>query len=291
MGRWYAFIAALGIVLVPAGPLWAQAEEPPPAEGPREVGATPVEEPPSTGPGEEGTTPPEAAEPEAEEPDPKSVKGWPKVMYGLGVSVMYNMVPQFMLRAFLEAAKSKNYGVYQPAFGIHFVRRKALMDMTIRVMFGFYGIADGNWLGRGHEFDETDYTEFHDMNYLWADITWTWHTRLAKQLYLAYGAGIGLGWVTGKVYTTPSYGCTKDNYSDARQCTPLTVVCTKDGCSREDLAGHPDREKEKVPPVLPAINALIGLRWDIFRHMTMRFDTGIFVPGFFYVQLGLTAMF
>jgi hypothetical protein len=217
-------------------------------------------------------------------------------MYGLGASFMYNFVPQFMLRAFLEAAKSSNYGVYQPAFGIHFVRRKALMDMTIRVMFGFYDIADGNWLGRGHEFNETDYTEFHDMNFLWADITWTWHTRLAKQFYLAYGAGIGIGWVTGSVYTTPSLNCSKDNYGDARLCSPWgsspTTPCTKDGCPRSSLAGFPTREKEKaVPPVLPAINALIGLRYDFFRHLSMRFDTGIFVPGFFYVQLGLTGMF
>lgn len=290
MSRHLRLGLSLCLLLLP-GLARAQGADPPPAEGPREVGATPAETPPETGAAREG-----AAAPDEAPPKPADPKAWPAVMYGLGLSGMYNMVPQFMLRAFLEAAKNKSYGVYQPAFGIHFVRRKALMDMTIRVMFGFYDIADGNWLGRDHGFDETDYTEFHDMNFLWADITWTWHTRLAKQFYLAYGAGIGIGWVTGSVYTTPSLNCSKDNYGDARLCSPWgaspTTPCTKDGCPRSELSGYPTREKEKsVPPVLPAINALIGLRYDFFRHLSARLDTGIFLPGFFYAQLSLTAMF
>lgn len=266
-----------------------------------------AEAPPSTGkdagatPPEVGTKPPAAQEskggrlPGADDVTPPGPKPWPDVMHGLGVSFMYNLVPHFFLSAFTEAAKSKSYGLYQPAFGIHYVRRKKTMDMTVRVMFGFYHLADGNWLGRGHDFTETDYTEFHDMNFLWADVTWTWHTRLAKRFYLAYGAGVGLGWVTGSVYTTPSDspgGCTKDNYGDARLCHPSGVVCDKDGCPRDQLKNNPLREKEKsVPPVLPAISGLIGLRYDFFRHLSARLDTGIFLPGFWYVQLGVTAMF
>jgi hypothetical protein len=269
--------------------------QPPPAAPPREVDAPAAEgDRPAKGDRPaEGAPPADGGHlPGAGDPDAPGPKPWPKVMYGLGISGMYNLVPHFFLRAFLEAAKSPDYGMYQPAFGIHFVRRKGLMDMTIRVMFGFYDLADGNYLGRGHGFDETDYTEFHDMNFLWADITWTWHTRLVHRLYLAYGAGIGIGWVTGSVYTTPSENCSRDNYGDARDCKPQGLSCDKDGCDRADLKAHPLREKEdSVPPVLPAINALIGLRYDFFRHLSARLDTGIFLPGFWYVQLGVTAMF
>ena len=294
------------------GLLRAQSASPPPAEPGEDAARPAVDAAAPADPGTEGSAPPPAAPPREvdappaageappdggplpgeRDPDTPGPQPWPKVMYGLGASGMFNIVPHFFLRAFLEAAKSPSYGMYQPAFGIHFVRRKGLMDMTVRVMFGFYDLADGNYLGRGHDFDETDYTEFHDMNFLWADITWTWHTRLAKRFYLAYGAGIGIGWVTGSVYTTPSEGCTRDNYGDARDCKPSGLICDKDGCDRADLKTHPLREKEgSVPPVLPAINALIGLRYDFFRHLSMRFDTGIFLPGFWYVQLGLTAMF
>ena len=315
MKRYVAIITlALATLAWGYGSAWAAPAASPDGAKPPAEGAMPPagtsEAPPSTGagdpsapPGDDGSKPPTADGtkppkdggelPGAGGNDPPGPKAWPKIMYGLGISGMYNLVPNFFLKAFTEAAYKKGYGVYQPAFGIHFVRRKALMDMTVRVMFGFYDIHDGNWLGSGHGFDETDYTEFHDMNFLWADITWTWHTRLAKHFYLAYGVGIGIGWVSGKVYTTPSGGCSKENYSDARLCRPsLPAQCDKDGCTRTSLAGHPDREREKsVPPVLPAVNGLIGLRWDIFRHLTMRFDTGIFLPGLFYVQLGVTAMF
>ena len=218
------------------------------------------------------------------------------VMYGLGASAILNIVPQFMLHAFTKAAVNDKYNVYPWAAGIHFVRRKKLLDMTVRVMFGHYGLRDGNWLGANHNFDETDYTEFHNMNFLWADITWTWHTRIAKGFYLSYGVGIGIGGVIGKVYTTPSIGCTSDNYSNVRQgsgCAPsLPAVCDGRSCTRDSLATHPMREQEKsVPPVLPAINGTIGFRYDIFRHMSIKLDTGLFVPGFFFFQLSTTFFF
>jgi len=278
------------------------AAEAPPSTGQDAAGA--AETPPGTG---EETKPPAAKEvkparasqggeggrlPGADDVTPPGPKPWPEVMHGVGASFMYNIVPHFFLSAFTEGAKNKSYGLYQPAFGIHYVRRKKSMDMTVRVMFGFYHLEDGNWLGRGHDWSETDYTEFHNMNFLWADVTWTWHTRLAKRFYLAYGAGIGLGWVTGTVYTTKSSGCTKDNYGDARVCHPPQLInqCTKDGCPRDALKDLHEKEKS-VPPVLPAITGLIGLRYDFFRHLSGRLDTGIFLPGFWYVQIGLTAMF
>jgi hypothetical protein len=269
----------------------ARADPPPPTDPPRDPGPSatgaPGDAPREGAPSSPGTAAPDDKGAPAGGELPGSgdatrpgKKPWPKVMYGLGVSAMFNIVPHFFLRAFTEAAQNKNYGLYQPAFGINFVRRKKLMDMTIRVMFGFFDLKDGNWLGRGHNFDETDYTEFHDMNFLWADITWTWHTRLAKQFYLAYGAGIGIGWVSGKVYTTPSLNCSRENYGDARLCQPsgLAGACTKEGCPRSALQGHPraGAGEERAPGASghqradrPALR-LLPLPLDAFRHGHLR---------------------
>lgn len=249
--------------------------------------------PPDDRPAADSTTPPKDGGhlPGAGDPFKPGPKKWPTVMYGLGASAMMNIVPHFLLGAFTEAAVNKKYSVYPWAAGIHFVRRKKLMDMTVRVMFGHYGVSDGNWLGKNHDWTEVDYTEFHNMNFLWADITWTWHTRIANHFYLAYGVGIGVGWVMGKVYTTPSEGCTASNYHDTRSCHPTGMLCDGDSCPRESLATHPLREKESVPPVLPAINGHIGLRYDIFRHLSLKLDTGLFLPGFWFFQLSITAFF
>ena len=104
--------------------------------------------------------------------------------------------------------------------------------------------------------------------------------------------------VFGKVYTTPSVGCDANNYSDPTTCRPADpvgappLVCTRDGCTRPTLATHPGREQEKsVPPVLPAINGHIGFRYDFFRHLSMKVEFGIFLPGLFHVKAGLTAWF
>lgn len=269
------------------------------------------ETPPSTGAGDDkppaddkaaadDKPPPDATTPArdgghlpgAGDPFKPGAKKWPTVMYGLGASFMLNIVPQFMLGAFTEAAVNKKYNVYPMAAAIHFVRRKKMLDMKVRVAFGYYGIRDGNWLGANHDWSEVDYTEFHNVNFLWADVTWTWHTKLAKRFYLAYGVGIGIGWVMGKVYTTPSMGCTSSNYHDTRLCKPDNAVCDGSSCTRESLATLTLREREKsVPPVLPAINGHIGLRYDIFRHLSITFDTGLFLPGFFFFQLSATAFF
>lgn len=304
-------IAVAVVLAFPLADVRAQGS-PPPAERPRELGARPgdpreAERPPGT-PGSEADKPPATTSPEEKPPasttppagggelpgtgDPTvpGKKPWPEVIYGVGINGMFNIVPFFFLEAFTKGHQSKHYGVYQPAAGIHFVRRKKNMDMTVRVMFGWYDLKDGNWLGRGHEWDETDYTEFHDMNFLWADISWTWYREVAKNFYIGGGAGIGVGWVTGSVYTTPSEHCNAENYSDCRVCKPSTWVCDQGGCERGQP--HPLREKEKdVPPVLPAINGHFALRYDFFRHLSMKFDTGIFLPGFWYLQLSLTAMF
>jgi hypothetical protein len=97
---------------------------------------------------------------------------------------------------------------------------------------------------------------------------------------------------TGGTGTTP---CTRNNYSDASQCHPAftqPVTCTKDGCPRSDMGLAVGRQREKnVPPALPAINANLGLRYDFFRHLSMKFDTGLFLPGFWFFQLALTGFF
>jgi hypothetical protein len=270
------------------------------------------ETPPDTGPGgpppPTETTPPSSREavtpPTTGEPAPGATAAeipknqeWPEKMYGIGVVGNYNIFPQALLRAFTLAAKEKNFHVHSWAAGLQFVVRwlkKA--DVTVRLMFQSYGLKDGNWLGSGHDWDEMDYTEFHTMNFLFMDVSGTGYTKLAKQFYLAYGGGVGLGWVMGKVYTSSSYtngiagsACSRSNYSDPSQCHPVGVTCSKGGCKQSDLTSQ--HEKEAVPPAMAALNLHLGLRYDFFRHLSMKFETGLFLPGFWYFQLALTAFF
>jgi hypothetical protein len=228
-------------------------------------------------------------------------KDKPAVLYGVGLDYQFLIVPQFFLKAFLKAAKSDDHNLYRHGFGAHFVRRKGNLDMVVRLMFGFFMSSqdDGNWLGRGHGFDEIDYTEFQDLNFLWADITFIYNWEIAKNLYFGAGGGIGLGWVMGQVHTTESYAngtpgspCSSTNYDDCSICRPISGCasnCTADGCDIDKSC--PSREKEKVPPVLPALNGVVSLRYDIWRHTSVRLNTGIFLPGFWMMNLSAEWVF
>lgn len=254
-------------------------EQPPGADLP-ETEAPPPASPSGPLPGELDTTPPEYLQK-------------PSTLYGIGLNYQFLIVPQFFLKAFLRAAKSDDHNLYRHGFGAHFVRRKKNLDIVVRLMMGFMMSEkdDGNYLGRGHEWDETDYTEFHDLNFLWADVTFIYNWEVAKNFYLGAGGGIGLGWVMGKIYTTASTGCTSSNYDDCTLCRPTNSTCTTSNCDRDSIKQHPDREKAKVPPVLPALNGVFSMRYDIFRHLSARVQAGIFLPGFFMTNVSLEYLF
>jgi len=224
----------------------------------------------------------------------------PSQVFGVGLNYQFLIVPQFFLKAFLRAAKSDDHNPYRHGFGAHFLRRKGNLDIVVRLMFGFMMSKsdDGNWLGRGHDWDELDYTEFHDLNFLWADVTFIYNWEIFKNFYIGAGGGIGLGWVMGKVYTTESYyegtpgsPCSGSNYDNCRQCHPSGVSCSSNSCPRDGLKTHPNREKAKVPPVLPALNGVLSLRYDIWRHLSARLTTGIFLPGMWMMDMSVEWLF
>lgn len=263
-----------------------------PAEKPPEPAARPAEKPPEPAgplPGATDTKP------------PKPARAKPPVVYGVGANYQFLIMPQFFLRAFLRAARSSSHNLYRHAFGAHFVRRKASLDIIVRLMWGRFMTKDddGNWLGRGHDWDELDYTEFHNLDFLWADVTFIYHWKITKGLFFGLGGGIGLGVVFGKVFTTESYingdpatPCDQSNYSNCSVCHPAGASCTSSRCDRSSIQSNPNREKSKdVPPVLPALNGVLSLRYDIWRHTSVRLTTGIFLPGFYMLDLSLEWVF
>lgn len=284
------------------------------------LGQSPETPPDAAGPGATDSRPAAAAEtPSPQEPtnspeprpagevlpgtlDNSPPKGTakPSVLWTVGANYQFLIVPHFLLAGFLEAAKSPSHNLYRHGFGLHFSRRKKALDMVVRLMFGFMMSSsdDGNWLGKGHDWNELDYTEFHDLNFLWADVTFIYNWEVAKNFFLGVGGGIGLGWVMGKVYTTPSSlngtgtPCDRSNYDNCSQCHPSGAQCSSGSCGRASLINNPDREKSgSIPPVLPALNGVFSMRYDFWRHMSARFNTGIFLPGFFSFELSLEWIF
>ncbi len=78
----------------------------------------------------------------------------------------------------------------------------------------------------------------------------------------------------GCIYTTPSYGCTADNWRDT----------STSRCRLLDSSLDPNREKEDIPRVMAAWKHS-GPALRPFSNVSFKLETGLFLPGFWHVTV------
>jgi hypothetical protein len=135
---------------------------------------------------------------------------------------------------------------------------------------------DGNWLGKPPSYNaaaDTDFVQFRSLA-LWAlDVSFIWDAMFTDWFGMHWGAGIGVGIVSGHVLRTSngSAGCAA-NPGDVTQCHP--IVCQTGPCTesqlaateipgdngKSDFANTPHRFSDgNIPPALPIVNVVIGV--------------------------------
>jgi hypothetical protein len=200
----------------------------------------------------------------------------PNVSYGLGVRWGWVSVPKWMLNLFTK--KNVPLSTFN-SFGVEFLRRKGEFDFLLSLAYQDMSPPDGNWLGRGHDADvDTDYVQFKGLGLVGVDASFVWHSYLSDWFGLHYGAGLGIGVVTGKILRTSNAGCTEGNAGNLADCHPLNVPCTATSCPEPPLAAGmttnpdddspttPHRFKESnVPPALPIVNVVLGMDFRLPR--------------------------
>jgi hypothetical protein len=106
-----------------------------------------------------------------------------------------------------------------------------------------------------------------------------WHTFFTDWVGMHYGAGLGLGIVTGHILRTSngtgagptaatSSLCNDATAGDYTKCHPIGAICPPSGCTDASLAAlgpgpddpqNPHRFTDpNVPPALPIVNVLVG---------------------------------
>lgn len=198
--------------------------------------------------------------------------------FGFGVEFRQNMVPEFFLNLFMRAAHEVN----TPSYAMKFIYRTKNTDVIIKGSYWAINAPDGNWMGIGHDWEDMEYTEFKDFRFAWGQVNVMWNQPLITGLYFIYGGGIGAGAVMGDIYTTPAYNCTADNWRNATT-NPLG------GCWH--MNNSPEREKEDVPRVMAALEATLGLRYDLFSNVSFKLETGLFLPGFWHLSASVELLF
>jgi hypothetical protein len=195
------------------------------------------------------------------------------VSYGVGARLRWVTVPKWMLNLFTK----KNVPLSSYATALEFFRRKGEFDFIVSIGYQNMSPDDGNWLGRGHDAAiDTDYVQFKSLAFWGIDASFVWHSYFTDWFGMHYGAGLGIGIVTGQMLRTSNAGCTEANAGDFTQCKPLGVTCTQAGCSDAQLQGtqgtgvddptDPHRfADQNVPPALPIVNVLVGVDFRLPR--------------------------
>lgn len=191
--------------------------------------------------------------------------GPPSQQFGFSLRYRQVFVPSWFLGLFTQEHTTLN----SFHVGGEFVRRKGDMDIIIGVALQNMSPPDGNWLGRGKDPRiDTDYVQFKDFQMIGLDAAFVWHTNFNEWFGMHYGAGLGLGLLTGKVLriSAGTPGCASAP-GDERVCYPQP--CAQGPCTEAELRNldgppgtleRPGRYKEdSIPGAIPILNVLAGI--------------------------------
>jgi hypothetical protein len=223
--------------------------------------------PPASGATPEGS-PDEAAEPEV------------PIEYGVGFRVREVFLPKPILDLFLARvpAGSSNTGI-----GGELTRRKGNTELQLGFEYEHVTPAEGVWINKGDNVaagDQPDYivspAEAGGKNFGWFTVEFTFfsHAKITDWLYFRYGAGLGLGILTGQVehYNVQcAPGATNDNVDP--YCKPMAYQGT--AMYTDPQPGVAVQVPYNLPPVFPVLNAIVGLQARPTPKITINLEGGI----------------
>jgi hypothetical protein len=182
--------------------------------------------------------------------------------WGLGIRLRNVRLPQGLVELFVDKATG---GGSDLGIGVDLVRRKANFEVQLGVEYEKISMDSGIWIESGKPIpeNEADFVEFDNFGWFTLEATFLFHTPLTKNLAIRYGAGAGVGVLFGEV-THVDRGCTS---SDPESCTMETNGGQKIAYD--------------LPPVMPVLNAVIGLQLRPLEKMTINIEGGIRTLPFF----------
>ena len=181
-----------------------------------------------------------------------------EVDYGVGLRFRGLFVPQSLFERFVEIAPS---GISKPELGLEVIRRRRNFEAVFGLAWANISAEDGIWVD---DFDDVDdnpsFIEFDGFSWITFDINAVWKRSFNPQVALRYGFGIGLGVLMGDILET-DYVCPGNRY-DLESC----------GQSSDATAV---RKPLDLPPVLPLMNALLGIQYSPSDQVSINLDGGL----------------
>jgi hypothetical protein len=176
---------------------------------------------------------------------------------GVGVRVRYVSMPSAILDLFVEFSQPMS----SVGFALEVVRRKRDFDIVFGLESEKTSPDDGFWGEKGETpgqpGENPDFVQFDNFGLVSLDASFVWHKNFNEYVALRYGAGIGAGLVLGTIYQTDT------------ECTRVGDVSS---CSTP--VGAPREESEDVPPVVPIVNLLLGVRIKANDNLSFNIEGG-----------------
>lgn len=157
--------------------------------------------------------------------------------------------------------------------GFDFSRRRGGSEVVFGFGYDKLSAQDGYYLEKGGmptAQGDVDFVTFRKPHWYTLEVTVVNHARIHKFLEFRFGGGIGLGLVRGAVRKTDAV-CTSSNLQRDCMTDPMAVEVNK---------------KADIPPVLPVVNALIGLQVRPTNFLHIHIDAGLHTIPF--VSLGVS---
>jgi len=192
------------------------------------------------------------------------------ISYGVAVRARWVSMPSWLLNAFTK----NNVPLSSWGTGIELFRRHGNFDFAVAFNYQNMSPPDGNWLGATADPTTDVNFVYFDHFAMWGfDASFRWFTMFNDWFGMHYGAGFGLGVLSGHIVRTYARNgmCTAENVSDTSVCKPDPTMQNQ----QPFLSGS-------VPAAVPIFNVNLGVDFRIPRTkgLEIRLEGG-FYDAFF----------
>jgi hypothetical protein len=201
---------------------------------------------------------------------------------GVGFEVRENVIPKFFLGLFLKGS----HPIVSPSYSLRFIIRAKKVDIIIKGSYWNVDPKDGVYLSGTYDWGLADYVNFKKFKFYWAQLSLLWKKKISDGFYFTYGGGVGVGYLDTELYTTPAQGCTPSNYENVSTSTRYlgSKYCYRDTYKEFWTS-------QSVPKGMAIFEGTVGLRYDVSKDVTLKFETGLLLPGFLHTTLAVEYIF
>jgi len=242
------------------------------------------------GPALDESTPANGATPTTPEASATTTAPGKAVEYGVGIRLRNVRIPRAELQLFTE--KAGDAGVSNVGFGVDFSRRRGNVELQLGFEFEHINPDEGVYIEKDKNVAAGDEADFvlspghSNSNLGWFTFEFSFfnHAPINDKVAIRYGAGAGLGIVTGELkhYNIICNGATNDMSSPG--CVPPVSPFNGTGSFSPD--GNGQQVKYNLPPVFPVVNAIVGVQIRPMPKATINIEGGIRTFLFFGISGG-----